>query len=164
MLCGWLSSSVARLVVYSMPPTFSSTRSDKLRGGLEVAAGGVFLGVGPAAAAAAAGAALARRGTLRGGLLLPPLPASGPHATSEGSPPPVGLTAPDKGRGMDIMSTRQGFRVIRGGGIWVITEEGLFMMYDLLRGKGLWLSGRKVSGKGLTAPSHPSSNGLGFGG
>ena len=32
MLCGWLSSSVARLVVKCMPPTFSSTRSDKQLG------------------------------------------------------------------------------------------------------------------------------------
>ena len=69
MLCGWLSSSVAQLVVNSMPPTFSSTRSDKqvATGGQaawRVLVEGCSWGGDPAAAAAAA---VVRRGALRGG-------------------------------------------------------------------------------------------------
>ena len=109
MLCGWLSSSVARLVVNTVPPTFSSTRSGKqlVTGGgaaWRPLVEGCCWGGGPAAAA---GALVARRGTLRGGLLLAFPPASCcPHAAAGSSPPPVRLTAPDMGRGRDEYGTR----------------------------------------------------------
>ena len=69
MLCGWLSSSVARLVVNTVPPTFSSTRSGKqlVTGGgaaWRPLVEGCCWGRGSAAAAAAA---VPTQGTLWGG-------------------------------------------------------------------------------------------------
>ena len=90
MLCGWLSSSVARLVVNSLPPTFSSTRSDKhlMAGGWRGLVGDCSCGKGGpvAGSAAAVAAAATRRGTLRGGLL-PALPPSCLQAAARASPP-----------------------------------------------------------------------------
>ena len=84
MLCDWPSSSVARLVENSMPPTFMFTRLGHSLGGARIAwpmlvEGSSCGGGGPAAASEAA-----RRGTWRGGLLLLPLPACCPWAAALG--------------------------------------------------------------------------------
>ena len=106
MLCGWISSSVARFVVNSVPPTFSSTRSGKHLVTGEGAAWrllveGCCWGRDPAAATATA--AVPTRGTLRGGLFLLPVPGSCPYAAAGGSPPPACVTAGrwEGGEGME---------------------------------------------------------------
>ena len=89
MLRDWLSSRVARLVVNSMPPTFSSTRSGQVLGGAGMACPLLVEGSSSGKRGSVAAAAVARRSTLQGGLLLLPLPASCPRASATGGSPLV---------------------------------------------------------------------------